>query len=77
MNTNQKHQRFTKDLDKLVSDEYVLVPKQANPVEAFDQYLEKICGIDPHDHDNEFGFTTDGLRQMWIAAQTITEGKTI
>lgn len=30
MNTNQKRQQFVKDLDKLVSGDYVLAPKVPN-----------------------------------------------
>lgn len=68
MNINKKRQDFKKDLDKLVSDQYVLVPKNLDLNESFDLYIGDVCGIEPTDHENEYGFTTDGLRQLWAAA---------
>jgi len=75
MNTNQKRQNFAKDLDKLMSDQYVLVPKHLNLDESFDHYIGDVCGIEPTDHENEYGFTTDGLRQLWAAAVAHTQAQ--
>lgn len=70
MNTNQKRQQWIKDLDKLSSGDYVLVPKAPLAQDPFNTYLEDICGIDPDDHDNAYDFTVDGLAQLWQHAQT-------
>lgn len=75
MTTQEKRAQFAKDLDKLVSGEYVLVPKPQDLDESFDRYLVDICGIEPTDYDNEYGFSTDGLRQMWMAAVAFAKGQ--
>lgn len=75
MDTNQKRQQFAKDIDKLVSGQYSLVPKAPLTTNPFNMYLEDVCGIDPNDHDNAYDFTVDGLAQLWQHAQTILQGK--
>lgn len=64
MNTNQKRQQFAKDLDKLVSGNYVLVPKEPTPV------MERI-GM-----ENGGGFLTKKIYQAMINASQQLEGKT-
>lgn len=49
MNTNQKRQNFKKDLDKLVSGDYVLVPK------ASAQFCAEKTIDHVHDQIIEFG----------------------
>ncbi|MFV5413882.1 hypothetical protein [Acinetobacter baumannii] len=43
MNTKQKRAQFTKDLDKLVSGDYVLVPK--NPTKEMERVGIEVVGF--------------------------------
>lgn len=58
MNTNQKRQDFKKDLDKLVSGEYVLVPK------ASAQFCAEKTIDHVHDQIIEFG-SKPSLEKEW------------
>ncbi|RYL25165.1 hypothetical protein [Acinetobacter piscicola] len=65
MNINQKRQQFTKDLDKLISGDYVLAPKEPTPLME-QKGMECGGGI----------LTKKIYQEMLAVAQQQIEGKT-
>ena len=68
MNNNQKRQQFTKDLDKLVSGEYVLVPK--NP--TFEMLVNGLAVIATGVGKSDIEFE---LRKIWEKMIDASQGK--
>ena len=54
MNTKQKRQQFSKDLDKLISGDYVLVPKEPTQemLNAGHIVMNPVKGSDVHAYTN-------------------------
>lgn len=70
MNTKQKRQQFSKDLDKLISGDYVLVPKEPTQemLNAGHIVMNPVKGSDVHAYTN--AKRRECYQAMIAAAQT-------